>query len=186
MNQSALILLGLLQNKPMHGYDIEAIIKESGMRHWAQIGTSTIFATLNRLADKGLLGIREEREGNRPIRKVFHLTRKGRDALKTEMKKGLSSSAPLYSSRITAAVFAARQTPETAGNLIDPTIIALKERRQMLREKEDQAEEKSEKVLLQYQRQLVDAEIKALRALYTDAKNTSVNEDKEADQLAFF
>lgn len=186
MNQSALILLGLLQNKPMHGYDIEQTIKDSGMRHWAQIGTSTIFATLNRLAEKGLLDIREERQGNRPIRKVFHLTNKGRDALRSELEKGLHSSSPLYSSRITAATFAAKQTPETAGALIDPAIQALKERKQTLLEKEAKVAEKSEKILLQFQRQIVEAEMKALRALYTDAKNIAVNENAKTDQLAFF
>ncbi len=40
---------------PMHGYQIEQIIEERGMREWTPIGFSSIYYLLDKMKDKGWL-----------------------------------------------------------------------------------------------------------------------------------
>ena len=49
------LLLGILAEKDYHGYDIEKVIKERGMRQWTGIGFSSIYYLLNRLEQNQLV-----------------------------------------------------------------------------------------------------------------------------------
>jgi DNA-binding PadR family transcriptional regulator len=79
--------LHLLSEKPRHGYEIEEVIEERGMREWTAIGFSSIYYLLGKL-EKG--AGREEplarswlEEGERgPARKVYGITSGGMEALR--------------------------------------------------------------------------------------------------------
>ena len=47
-----LLLLGILAEKPQHGYHIEHLIEERGMRKWTEVGFSSIYYILARLEKK--------------------------------------------------------------------------------------------------------------------------------------
>jgi DNA-binding PadR family transcriptional regulator len=71
-----LILLGLLKNKSMHGYEIKKVIKDE-IRPLTNVTLTSIYYTLDKLAQKGYLRCEKEREGNRPERHVYYITPKG-------------------------------------------------------------------------------------------------------------
>ncbi len=71
-----LILLGLLKDKSMHGYEIKKVIKDE-IRPLTNVTLTSIYYTLEKLAQKGFLYCEKEREGNRPERHVYHITPKG-------------------------------------------------------------------------------------------------------------
>ena len=74
---SKLIILGLLKNKPMHGYEIQTIIQESRMDQWANVLSGSIYYALNKMEDEGIIEtVKEERTGAR-IRKIYGITEKG-------------------------------------------------------------------------------------------------------------
>lgn len=70
------LLLGILAEKDYHGYDIEKVIKERGMRQWTGIGFSSIYYLLNRLEQNEFVTatkIKDAQQG----RKLYAITAKG-------------------------------------------------------------------------------------------------------------
>lgn len=77
-----LAVLSLVQEQPRHGYEIEQVIQDRGMRDWTDIGFSSIYYILGKLEKQGLVqGHMQDAEGRGPARKVYHLTRQGRSAM---------------------------------------------------------------------------------------------------------
>ena len=73
-----LVLLGLLQNRHLHGYELKHII-EDHMGDWTNIAFGSIYFALGKLnADGFVQKISEEKVGNRPSRSVFRITEKGK------------------------------------------------------------------------------------------------------------
>jgi len=74
-----LVILGLLRDRAMHGYEIKHII-EDHMGDWTSIAFGSIYFALKKLTDEGLLEVKAtERTGNRPSRTVYHITDAGRE-----------------------------------------------------------------------------------------------------------
>jgi DNA-binding PadR family transcriptional regulator len=71
-----LTLLGLLVEKPRHGYELEEVIAERGMREWTEIGFSSIYYLLTKLRDRGLIATTTE-PAHGKARKVFTPTPDG-------------------------------------------------------------------------------------------------------------
>ncbi len=73
-----LVILGLLRERPLHGYEIKHII-EDHMGDWTSIAFGSIYFALRKLADQGLLKIEAtEQQGGRPSRTVYGVTDAGR------------------------------------------------------------------------------------------------------------
>jgi DNA-binding PadR family transcriptional regulator len=75
-----LVILGLLKDKPLYGYELKRII-EQNMGDWTSIAFGSIYFALSKLKDEGLVEIEsEERVGNRPSRSVYKITQNGRNS----------------------------------------------------------------------------------------------------------
>ena len=74
------LLLGIIAEQPRYGYEIEAIIKERGMRDWTDIGFSSIYYLLDKLTKRHLL---TETDG-KGLRKMYHITKEGQRVCKEE------------------------------------------------------------------------------------------------------
>jgi DNA-binding PadR family transcriptional regulator len=73
-----LVILGLLRDRAMHGYEIKHII-EDHMGDWTSIAFGSIYFALKKLTDEGLLEVKAtEKAGNRPSRTIYHITDPGR------------------------------------------------------------------------------------------------------------
>jgi DNA-binding PadR family transcriptional regulator len=81
MTNTELVILGLVAERPKHGYQLELDIDQRGMREWTEIGFSSIYYILNKLETSGWLASEKEDAGDRPARKVYHLTPQGTVAL---------------------------------------------------------------------------------------------------------
>jgi PadR family transcriptional regulator, regulatory protein AphA len=73
-------ILGFLQYRPLSGYDLKAEFDFSLQESWPA-DQSHIYRTLARLAEKELIETELVRQDSRPDRKVYHITRKGREEL---------------------------------------------------------------------------------------------------------
>lgn len=83
--------MSLLAEKPMHGYQIERIIEERGMRDWTNIGFSSIYYILEKLRKiSWLKSVLESGEGKGPARQIFSLTTTGRNVWKRAVITALS------------------------------------------------------------------------------------------------
>ncbi|NIM98840.1 MAG: hypothetical protein GTO24_12410 [candidate division Zixibacteria bacterium] len=81
MSKNELVVLGLLNQKPMHGYQLHQEIEKTGMELWAEVNLSSIYNTLNRLEDKEMVEAKREKPGKMPERSVYRITKKGREEL---------------------------------------------------------------------------------------------------------
>ena len=98
VTDAELAVMSLLAEKPMHGYQIEQIIEERGMREWTNIGFSSIYYILEKLRKIGWLkNVLESGEGKGPARQIFSLTNTGRDAWeRTERKERSPGSCTVF------------------------------------------------------------------------------------------
>ena len=88
-----LLLLGLLRSHAMHGYQLNELID----RHLGasiQLTRPTAYRILAKMESDGWITCREEREGNRPTRRVYAITAKGEAAFQQLLRDSLSSYRP--------------------------------------------------------------------------------------------
>lgn len=73
-----LVLLGLLHDKPLYGYEIKGIIEEH-MGDWTSIAFGSIYFALDKLTEEKFVEkVATEQHGNRPSRSVYQITDAGR------------------------------------------------------------------------------------------------------------
>lgn len=97
MTNAELAILTLIAEKSRHGYEIEQIIEERGMREWTEIGFSSIYYLLKKLEEKGLIEGRMERQAGRgPARKVYRITDSGIEARRAGVFEALSMPQRAY------------------------------------------------------------------------------------------
>lgn len=87
VTEAELTILGLLAERPRHGYEVEEVIEARGMREWTVIGFSSIYYLLNKLEKGGrkrpaLAESRLEQGVGGPARKVYAITQPGMAALR--------------------------------------------------------------------------------------------------------
>jgi DNA-binding PadR family transcriptional regulator len=86
-----LIILGLLQEGPMHGYEVKQRIEREEMAEWAGISYGAIYSALNRLARDGFVEkAGTEQVGKRPSRDVYRVTESGHDEFLRLLREALS------------------------------------------------------------------------------------------------
>lgn len=80
-----LVILGLLAEQPRHGYELEQVIAERGMRAWTDVAFSSIYYVLGRLARAGWVVAVEPDDGadgprSPRTRRTYRLTQSGETA----------------------------------------------------------------------------------------------------------
>ena len=83
-----LVLLSLLAERPMHGYQANLELERRQARDWAGISRPQVYYSLEKLAGLGLLrGIKSAEAAAGPERSVFATTAKGRAALADALER---------------------------------------------------------------------------------------------------
>jgi DNA-binding PadR family transcriptional regulator len=91
MTNAELAILSLIAEQPRHGYEIEQVIEERGMREWTEVGFSSIYYVLKKLEGAGLVyGRLQQQAGRGPARKVYAVTDDGRAAWRKGTIEALS------------------------------------------------------------------------------------------------
>jgi DNA-binding PadR family transcriptional regulator len=85
INNKETAILGLLSEKPMHGYDIEQAIRMRDMRYWTEISMSSVYKVLKKLEEKKLVVAEIRMATNNVAQKVYTLTPAGSLALKDKV-----------------------------------------------------------------------------------------------------
>ncbi|MGD0546594.1 MAG: PadR family transcriptional regulator [Terracidiphilus sp.] len=74
------VLLGLLTVEPMSGYDLGQTIRTSVGFFWNE-SYGQIYPNLKRLATEGMVTVKTERQVGKPERRIYSITKKGRERL---------------------------------------------------------------------------------------------------------
>ena len=77
-----LVILSLLAERPMHGYEVNATLEDRKIREWAPVSRPQIYYSLDKLTRLGLIRVgADESPATGPERRVFETTASGRDHL---------------------------------------------------------------------------------------------------------
>jgi len=88
-----LVVLGLLAEQPRHGYDLEVVIQQRGIRVWTSLAFSSIYYVLNRLESRGL--VLSQRESTNPKgRRIYRPTPEGLRVCSDGTRRVLTDTTP--------------------------------------------------------------------------------------------
>jgi DNA-binding PadR family transcriptional regulator len=83
-----LVLLSLLAEKPMHGYQANAELERRQIRDWAAISRPQVYYSMDKLSRAGLIRQCESPDpAEGPERQVFRTTKRGIDALADALER---------------------------------------------------------------------------------------------------
>jgi len=83
-----LVLLSLLAERPMHGYQANVLLEQRKVRDWAGVSRPQVYYSLDKLARLGLIRSTETEDGaGGPERRVFQTTTRGRTALADALER---------------------------------------------------------------------------------------------------
>jgi len=74
-----LLLLGLLLDRPMHGYELYQQIKTEGIDSWFNVSMAGVYYSLGKLRDQGWVVESRQRALRSARKSIYHLTEEGRD-----------------------------------------------------------------------------------------------------------
>jgi DNA-binding PadR family transcriptional regulator len=81
-NPLALAVLALLFERPMHPYEMGAILRQRHKEESIKLRYGSLYTVIDLLLRRGFISAREtERDGKRPERTVYEITTSGRDEL---------------------------------------------------------------------------------------------------------
>jgi len=102
LTDAELLVLGLVAEMPRHGYQLDQVIEQRGMREWTQIGFSSIYFVLGKLEKMRLVTAKKpvgaKKKANAKARKIYAVTGVGRRELATQTIAALRDVRPTYSS----------------------------------------------------------------------------------------
>jgi DNA-binding PadR family transcriptional regulator len=94
LTKNDLLVLGLLLDRPMHGYEINQHLQAEDVMTWFDISTAAIYYSLNKLRRQGLISETRTRGGGAE-KSVYHVTEQGREQFFAGMEATLGSEEPV-------------------------------------------------------------------------------------------
>ncbi len=79
LSKPAIMLLGLINEKPINAYEIIKHLKIMNVKWWYNIADSTVYATIKALEKKEFISGTAEKVGNMPDRIVYNITDNGKN-----------------------------------------------------------------------------------------------------------
>lgn len=80
------IILGMLAQKPMYGYEIDKEIQETSMREWTDLAFSSIYYILNKLEKKELILSETVKNEKNQTKKIYTVTSVGKSITYSYLK----------------------------------------------------------------------------------------------------
>ncbi|MEP7327056.1 MAG: PadR family transcriptional regulator, partial [Gemmatimonadota bacterium] len=83
-----LVVLTLLSERPMHGYELNAELERRDVRDWAGISRPQVYYSINKLADLGLLeAVESSTPATGPDRRIYRPTSLGQRGLADTLER---------------------------------------------------------------------------------------------------
>jgi DNA-binding PadR family transcriptional regulator len=88
------VVLGLLAEEPLYGYDLLERFRTRSMGFWVEIGKASVYQALRRLERDGLISGRSQDGPEGPDRRVYRISKAGRDRLRVGLSERIASLEP--------------------------------------------------------------------------------------------
>jgi DNA-binding PadR family transcriptional regulator len=117
-------ILGLLESRPMHGYELFQQFQSGILRQIVHLEMSQMYAFLKKLERLEYIEAELESQGVRPPRKIFHLTDPGRKIFLEWLTTPVERPREIRVLFLLKLYFVRRIVPEQTARLIDQEVIA--------------------------------------------------------------
>ncbi len=122
----ALSILELLDERPMHPYELAATMRERHHDEFIRLNFGTLYHTVEVLERSGLVvSVEREKEGRRPERTIYELTEAGRDLLVKVVSEILARPTREYPNFAAGLMFMHHLEAHQAAQLLDERVAAL-------------------------------------------------------------
>lgn len=111
------VVLGLLDERPQHGYALFAQVQSDLQDVW-HVGMNRLYALLEEMERAGLIAGHAEQAGLRPTRRVFQIAPKGRRLFERWMREPCMRMAEMRADFPPKLYFAMRRGPQDVAELI--------------------------------------------------------------------
>ncbi|MBV9019571.1 MAG: PadR family transcriptional regulator [Chloroflexi bacterium] len=118
------IILGLLKNRPMHGYEMFQHFEGGTLRQILHLEMSQMYAFLKKLERLHYIEAQLEPQGTRPPRKVYHLTKQGHDLFLHWLTQPVEKPRDVRILFLIKLYFVRLYLPEQIPNLLSQEILA--------------------------------------------------------------
>ncbi len=134
-NLLALAVLAYLTQRPMHPYELSRALRDNGDARSIKFTHGSLYMVVGQLAKAGFITEQEtSREGLRPERTVYALTRAGRDELHDWMRELVEQPQHEYSAFVAALSLIAALPPSEVRTLLRRRLERLAGQRAEIRE----------------------------------------------------
>ena len=96
LTDAELTVLGLVVERPRHGYELDEVVSERGMRDWTALGFSSIYYVLGKLRDRGLITEVAADRAHAKAKKTFTATDAGRQACAEAAEAAIAELRPVH------------------------------------------------------------------------------------------
>jgi DNA-binding PadR family transcriptional regulator len=117
VSERELLLLGLLREQGMHGYQLLEFI-DTQMATCVDLKKPTAYFLLEKMASAGWTRFEQDQAGNRPPRRVYTLTPQGEEVFQRLLRENLGSYQPVRFASDIGLAFADALPPEEALTLL--------------------------------------------------------------------
>ena len=175
--EQELIILGLLKDKPRHGYEIRKQIKEVGST-FAALEVESIYYSLNLLEKKGFVKKATSSKGPRPEKFIYSLTPKGEQRFSQLLTKSLlTADRPNFSIDI-ALYFLPYLPGDIALHRLKGRVRVLSRVEEALKRLAEQLQEKSSyhlKSIVEHNLELLQAEKKFIQKVSEEIAKQNIS-----------
>lgn len=120
-------LLGILMPGPKHGYEVHREFSSKMSQFW-HLNMSQIYALLKRMEKNGMVVSREVRQENRPAKRIFSVTREGKQRFQNWIYSPVRHVRDLRIEFMAKVFFVEELKVKGAHDLIEKQIEVLQER----------------------------------------------------------
>ena len=166
-----LFVLGVLNERHAHGYEIKNLARDAELAQWAEIGYGSIYHALRRLEDEQLIEeVAAEQPGAYPQRTVYRITDAGRRVFLDLLRKTCRSvTEPKYPVDL-ALVFIGQLLPKERVAMLQQRLQTLEAAQEAVKKKQAQLEGTGDRfaslrAVLKHDVMLRNAEIRWMREL---------------------
>lgn len=121
------VVLGLLAEGPLWGYDLLERFRARSMGFWVEVGKASVYQALRRLEREGSVNGRSQEGPEGPDRRVYRITGAGRDRLLSGLSERFASLEPYETDGGLALGFAHLLSASAARKAVDEREVAVRD-----------------------------------------------------------
>ncbi len=183
-NLLALAVLSLLTERPMHPYEVSAVMRQRGLADSIKLNYGSLYSVIEALLREGLIVPREtQRDGRHPERTVYATTAAGRTELFDWLRSLVRTPATEYTQFAAGLAFLAHFSPTEAATLLEERARRLSEKirtkRSAIEADIQHAVDRLFLIEYEYALVLLDAELAWVQQLIREIQDGMLTETKD-------